>query len=648
MSSDISIIFPPDSNIDVTMDNSDSTIDVNITTISSDINVVLDASSYVEVDPFFTAWDKSSGIQILENQITDLGDYATNSELTTSLDLKVDKLGFISTENNYSDIDKFKLEGIQSGAEVNVNSDWNAVSGDAQILNKPDITAISRQAISETVEGLSYSDSTGVLSLTSGYIIPTLTNFNNKVDKELNKGLSENNFTNTLKSKLDGIESGAQQNTVDSVNGQINTVVLTTTDIAQGTNEYYTNNKVDSRITAQKGIASGLCPLDIDTKIPITYIPDALTSALTYMGAWDASVGTYPTETPTTGNYWLISVAGTIDSIDYNVGDWLIYNSDVGWNRIPLGIGSNVSSVNNKTGDVVLTTTDIAQGINEYYTEAKVNNNTEVQKGITANSWGNHANAGYALDSNVVHDTGSETIYGDKTFDDNIFVNDRVAIGATSFDLTNPEFLKVDGDSSSSVNIISGYGTYNDYLQLNIKNRSSGTSSSSDIVATADIGQEGSNYIDLGIHGSNYSNETFDIVGALDGYTYVDGGNLALGTASSDKKLIFFTGGTLQENKRAELSDTNLTLSVNVSANNLSGSNTGDETNSSIKTKLGVDLTNKLNYNGNGSSLTGITATQIGLSNIDNTSDLNKPISTATQIELNKIKNLAIAMAVAL
>jgi tagatose-1,6-bisphosphate aldolase len=33
--------------------------------------------------------------------------------------------------------DKTKLDGIATGAEVNVNADWNAVSGDAQILNKP-------------------------------------------------------------------------------------------------------------------------------------------------------------------------------------------------------------------------------------------------------------------------------------------------------------------------------------------------------------------------------------------------------------------------------------------------------------------------------------------------------------------------------
>ena len=36
-----------------------------------------------------------------------------------------------------SGADKTKLDGIASGAEVNVNADWSAGSGDAQILNKP-------------------------------------------------------------------------------------------------------------------------------------------------------------------------------------------------------------------------------------------------------------------------------------------------------------------------------------------------------------------------------------------------------------------------------------------------------------------------------------------------------------------------------
>lgn len=38
---------------------------------------------------------------------------------------------------------------------------------------------------------------------------------------------------------------------------------------------------------------------------------------------------------------------------------------------------------------------------------------------------------------------------------------------------------------------------------------------------------------------------------------------------------------------------------------------------------------------GNGSGLTGLTKTQVGLANVDNTSDLNKPVSTATQTALD-------------
>jgi len=45
-----------------------------------------------------------------------------------------------ATLNDYTTAEKNKLAGIATGAEVNVNADWNAVSGDAQILNKPTIT----------------------------------------------------------------------------------------------------------------------------------------------------------------------------------------------------------------------------------------------------------------------------------------------------------------------------------------------------------------------------------------------------------------------------------------------------------------------------------------------------------------------------
>jgi hypothetical protein len=47
------------------------------------------------------------------------------------------------TYKQYSLTEKNKLAGIAEGAEVNVNADWNAVSGDAEILNKPTIPDVS-------------------------------------------------------------------------------------------------------------------------------------------------------------------------------------------------------------------------------------------------------------------------------------------------------------------------------------------------------------------------------------------------------------------------------------------------------------------------------------------------------------------------
>lgn len=65
------------------------------------------------------------------------------------------------TANDFTTDLKNKLDGIASGAEVNVNADWNASSGDAQILNKPilgtaatkNIPATGNASVSEVVYG---------------------------------------------------------------------------------------------------------------------------------------------------------------------------------------------------------------------------------------------------------------------------------------------------------------------------------------------------------------------------------------------------------------------------------------------------------------------------------------------------------------
>jgi hypothetical protein len=50
---------------------------------------------------------------------------------------------YVHTDNNYTTAEKNKLAGIATGAEVNVNADWNSVSGDSQILNKPTLSTVA-------------------------------------------------------------------------------------------------------------------------------------------------------------------------------------------------------------------------------------------------------------------------------------------------------------------------------------------------------------------------------------------------------------------------------------------------------------------------------------------------------------------------
>ena len=77
-------------------------------------------------------------IALVRSQIPDVSVYATTTTVNTDLSNKVDKeTGKVLSANDYTDAEKTKLGGIATGAEVNVNADWNATTGDAQILNKP-------------------------------------------------------------------------------------------------------------------------------------------------------------------------------------------------------------------------------------------------------------------------------------------------------------------------------------------------------------------------------------------------------------------------------------------------------------------------------------------------------------------------------
>lgn len=87
-------------------------------------------------------WNATSGPSFILNKptIPSIDNLATKVYVDSQDSLKVDKVtGKGLSTNDYTTAEQTKLSGIAAGAEVNVNADWNATSGDAQILNKPTI-----------------------------------------------------------------------------------------------------------------------------------------------------------------------------------------------------------------------------------------------------------------------------------------------------------------------------------------------------------------------------------------------------------------------------------------------------------------------------------------------------------------------------
>jgi len=132
--------------------------------------------------------------------------------------------------------------------------------------------------------------------------------------------------------------------------------------------------------------------------------------------------------------------------------------------------------------------------------------------------------------------------------------SNSIIINSTVNTTANPEALYVQQTHPTSFNVISGKGNLNNYLQLNIHNTNTGTTSSSDIVATANNGDENSNYIDIGINGNNF---TGSLGKANDAYLYSTGNDLHIGNASNKPLQLFAGGLDTDANRKLQLNPNN-------------------------------------------------------------------------------------------
>lgn len=107
--------------------------------------IVIDANNEISVDTSVVATqtDLTDGLATKQDVISDLSDIRAGAALGATA---VQDPNYVHTDENFTSSEKSKLAGIEAGAEVNVQANWNESdsSSDSFIQNKPTIPSGSQ------------------------------------------------------------------------------------------------------------------------------------------------------------------------------------------------------------------------------------------------------------------------------------------------------------------------------------------------------------------------------------------------------------------------------------------------------------------------------------------------------------------------
>lgn len=151
---------------------------------------------------------------------------------------------------------------------------------------------------------------------------------------------------------IDGALGGA--GSVDSVNGLTGVVVVTGQNI-------YTNHSATNYTAAGATLTEHFAGIDTE----LGTIKATISSPFNYKGAFDASAGDYTAISPASvGDWYKVTVAGTISGVDWEIGDNVLVNKDVAGTVVAADVDKidntdQVASVNGQTGVVVLSSDDL-------------------------------------------------------------------------------------------------------------------------------------------------------------------------------------------------------------------------------------------------------------------------------------------------
>lgn len=372
--------------------------------------------------PSQQAWEEGfGGIDwALGNNIYDFGDTSLNLQAGSLINFEI-RATSVALKGNASNIPYFSAM-IQRGdfLELISEADYTAsdVKSKLESLVSPD--KLSKTAIEDSV--LSVNTRTGDVVLTKTDV--GLTNVDNTSDANKPVSTAQQIAINlSMSNHVAAVDPHPQYTTaseasaaapVQSVNTLTGNVVLTTANITESGNLYYSDSRVQNYLTA-----SG------------------------YLVKTAASIGSGSAvyKQNTLGSLEFRSIIGTGNaSVTQNANDITI--------NVP---AFPVTSVNSQTGSVVLTTSNVTEGTNLYYTDARVGTYLATS-GYAVKSVGSVGGGASVYQSNTAGAVALRSILGSGSISvtqnaSDITISGPVATGGTY----TPNITNVSGVTTSSV-----------------------------------------------------------------------------------------------------------------------------------------------------------------------------------------------------
>jgi len=131
------------------------TVEGTTSTGVSDVVVSDGAQFKIEDGNGYKAWFRPSGAAVSDTTLS-LPSTGGQLALTSAIPTSVVNLTDVTSAGSgeiITSAERTKLTGIASNAEVNVNADWTATTGDAQILNKPTLATVATSGAYSDLSG---------------------------------------------------------------------------------------------------------------------------------------------------------------------------------------------------------------------------------------------------------------------------------------------------------------------------------------------------------------------------------------------------------------------------------------------------------------------------------------------------------------